>query len=154
MMNCWPPFWGTGISVNHIAQDWKTIRVITRMRWYNRNYVKSHYGGNLFSMTDPFYMLMLLRNLGADYVVWDTTAKIKFIQPGRSDVTATFVLTDERLCEIRKKAESGEKLLEKFRVDIVDDDATLVASVMKTLYIRKKSKCLGKCEMQKGDGYD
>ena len=26
------------------------------LRWYNRNYVGTHFSGNLFTMTDPFYM--------------------------------------------------------------------------------------------------
>ena len=37
----------------------------------NQNYVGSHFGGGLFSMTDPFYMLMLMNVLGSEYLVWD-----------------------------------------------------------------------------------
>ncbi len=71
IVNFWPPYLGAAIAVEEIARDWRTIRVAMKLRWYNRNYVNSHFGGNLFSMTDPFYMLMLLRNLGREYVVWD-----------------------------------------------------------------------------------
>jgi len=76
--------------------------------------------------------------MGAGYVVWDTDASIKFIQPGRSKVTATFTLDEERLEDIRQRAASGEKLLEKFQVDILGEDGALVAIVQKTLYVRKK----------------
>jgi len=138
IINSWPPYLGAAIVVKYIADDWQRIEVGMKLRWYNRNYVKSHFGGSLFSMTDPFYMLMLLRNLGKDYIVWDTAARIKFIQPGRSEVRATFTLDAERLQSIREKAESSEKLLEKFKVRVVDGEGTTVAVVQKTLYIRKK----------------
>ncbi len=138
IINNWPPYLGAAIVVKYIADDWQRIEVGMKLRWYNRNYVKSHFGGSLFSMTDPFYMLMLLRNLGKDYIVWDTAARIKFIQPGRSEVRATFTLDAERLQSIREKAESSEKLLEKFKVRVVDGEGKTVAVVQKTLYIRKK----------------
>ncbi len=138
IINLWPPYLGAGIAVRHIAPDWRTIRVVMKLHWYNRNYVRSHFGGNLFSMTDPFFMLMLMRNLGRDYIVWDTAAKIVFLTPGRGRVTARFHLPDQRLAEIIAKAASGEKVLERFRVTILDERGERVASVRKTLYIRKK----------------
>jgi len=138
IINSWPPYLGAAIVVKYIADDWQRIEVGMKLRWYNRNYVKSHFGGSLFSMTDPFYMLMLLRNLGKDYIVWDTAARIKFIQPGRGEVRATFTLDAERLQSIREKAKSSEKLLEKFKVRVVDGEGKTVAVVQKTLYIRKK----------------
>lgn len=138
IMNSWPPYLGAGIAVEEISRDWRTIRVAMKLRWYNRNYVNSHFGGNLFSMTDPFYMLMLIRNLGWQYIVWDTSAKIKFIKPGRGMVSALFTLDEDRLDAIRLKAASGEKLLERFRIDVLDEEGARVARVTKTLYIKKK----------------
>ena len=138
IMNSWPPYLGACISVEDIAPDWRTVRVAMKLRWYNCNYVQSHFGGNLFSMTDPFYMLMLLRNLGKDYIVWDTAAKIHFMQPGRGKVSALFTVDEKRLEEIRAKAASGEKLQERFRVNVLDEQGERVAAVTKTLYIRKK----------------
>jgi acyl-coenzyme A thioesterase PaaI-like protein len=138
IVNSWPPYLGAGITVEEIADDWRTIRVAMKLRWYNRNYVNSHFGGSLFSMTDPFYMLMLLRNLSRDYVVWDMAARIQYLKPGRGTVSAVFSLTSERLDEIRAKAESGNKVTEIFLVDVVDAQGERIATVKKTLYIRKK----------------
>ena len=70
-MNLWPPFLGAGIRVRHIAPDWSEVRVELRQGLLNRNYVGTHYGGSLFSMTDPFYALMLMHLLGSRYLVWD-----------------------------------------------------------------------------------
>jgi hypothetical protein len=68
-MNLWPPFLGAGIRVRFISRDWR--KIVTQLRLYglNRNYMGTHFGGSLFSMTDPFYMLMLIRTLGKDYSI-------------------------------------------------------------------------------------
>ncbi|MBU1564851.1 MAG: DUF4442 domain-containing protein [Proteobacteria bacterium] len=139
ILNCWPPYLGAAIAVEEIAENWRTIRVAMKLRWYNRNYVNSHYGGSLFSMTDPFYMLMLLRNLGREYVVWDMAARIQYLKPGRGKVRVVFTLDSERLDKIRQEAESGNKVTEIFLVDVVDAQDEKVATVKKTLYIRKKA---------------
>lgn len=140
IVNVWPPYLGAAIRVTEIAADWTTIRVAMKLHWYNRNYVKSHFGGSLFAMTDPFYMLMLLRNFGGDYMVWDMAAQIHFLRPGRGTVCADFRLDGQRLAEIRAKAASGEKVTEIFYVEVVDESGEKVAAIKKTLYIRKKHR--------------
>jgi acyl-coenzyme A thioesterase PaaI-like protein len=140
IVNAWPPYLGAAIRVTEIASDWSTIRVAMKLHWYNRNYVKSHFGGSLFAMTDPFYMLMLLRNLGGDYVVWDMAAHIHFLRPGGGTVSADFHLDGQRLAEIRAKAASGEKVTEIFYVEVVDEAGEKIAAIKKTLYIRKKQR--------------
>ena len=90
LMNLWPPFFFNNIAVTEITSDWSRVSVRLRLRSWNRNYIGTHFGGNLFAMTDPFCVLMLLHRLGSDYVVWDKAANIEFIAPGRGDVYATF----------------------------------------------------------------
>src|SRR5205085_8214807 len=92
-MNCWPPFLGAGIRVRRIAPDWREVDVAMGLRWYNQNYVRSHFGGSLYAMTDPFYMIMLMHALGPDYIVWDQVAQIEYIAPGKATVHARFRLT-------------------------------------------------------------
>lgn len=140
IINSWPPFLGAGIRVVDIAPDWLSVRVALRLRWYNRNYVRSHFGGSLFAMTDPFYMLLLLRNLGRDYVVWDMEAQIHYLRPGRGTVSAVFQLDGNTLAEIRARAAGGAKVNETFYVDVVDESGERVAAVRKTLYIRRKER--------------
>src|SRR5438445_11192541 len=72
-----------------------------RLTLWNKNYVGVHFGGSLFSMTDPFYMLMLAANLGDEFVVWDKAASIRYRKPGKGRVRAEFRLTGEKLAEIR-----------------------------------------------------
>ena len=137
-MNIWPPFLGAGIRVKHIAGDYREIIVSMKLRWYNRNYVGTHFGGSLAAMTDPFYMLMLIHVLGSDYTVWDKSSTIDFIAPGRGTVTAHFILNDDQIAEIKRKALTGEPYFPKFSVDIVNQSGEVIATVEKKLYILKK----------------
>lgn len=137
-INLYPPFLGAGIRVKHIAADYREIIVSMKLRWYNRNYIGTHFGGSLAAMTDPFYMLMLIHILGSDYTVWDKSSTIDFIAPGRGTVTAHFTLNDDQLAEIQEKTSTGEPYLPKFSVDIVNESGEVIATVEKKLYIRKK----------------
>jgi hypothetical protein len=89
-INLWPPFLGMGIRIRRIAPDMKAVDVEMKLRFWNANYVGTHFGGSLFAMTDPFYMLMLMANLGRDYIVWDKAATIRYKKPGRGTVRAEF----------------------------------------------------------------
>lgn len=109
-----------------------------KLRFWNRNYVGTHFGGSLYSMVDPFYMLMLIENLGRDYIVWDKAASIRFRRPGRGKVTASFRLSAEQIEEIRQGLKSEEKVEPTFVVEIKDEAGTVIAEVQKVLHVRKK----------------
>jgi acyl-coenzyme A thioesterase PaaI-like protein len=82
-MGWWPPFLGAGIRVRSFADDFREAVVELKMGRFNRNYVGTHFGGSLYAMTDPFFMIMLLHNLGGDYLVWDKSGSIEYVAPGR-----------------------------------------------------------------------
>jgi acyl-coenzyme A thioesterase PaaI-like protein len=138
IFNVWPPFLCCGIRVEAIADDWRYARVRLKLRWYNRNYVGTHFGGNLFSMGDPFWMIMTLEALGRDYIVWDKAGAIDFVAPGRADVYAEFRLDEAVLDELRAATANGEKTLRWFEVEIKTATGELVAKVRKQLYVRRK----------------
>ena len=137
-INLWPPFLGAGIRVKHIATDYREVIVTMKLRWYNRNYVGTHFGGSLAAMTDPFYMLMLIHLLGKEYIVWDKTSTIDFITPGRGTVTARFRLNDDQIAEIKNETADGKAYFPALSVDIVNESGEVVACVNKKLYVRKK----------------
>ena len=139
LINLYPPFLGAGIRVKQLQSDGKAVDVEMKLRFWNRNYVGSHYGGSLYSMTDPFYMLMLIENLGPEFIVWDKSASIRFRKPGRGTVTARFRLSDEQIEDIRRTLETEDKVEPRFTVEIRDDAGNVVAEVEKLLHIRKKA---------------
>jgi len=135
-INIWPPFLAAGIRVARRSPDMKAIDVEMRLRFYNRNYVGTHYGGSLYSMTDPFYMLMLMENLGREYIVWDKAANIRFRKPGKGLVKAEFRLSDAQLEEIREKLRTQEKYEPTFLIQVKEEAGDVVAEVEKVLHIR------------------
>lgn len=137
-LNTYGPYVGAGVRVREISDDYRHVRVDMDLHWYNTNYVGTHFGGSLYSMVDPFYMLMLMNNLGRDYIVWDKAAAIDFIKPGKGTVTARFELTQAMLDEVIAATANGDKYLPVWPVEIRDADNQLVARVDKTLYIRRK----------------
>ena len=137
-MTFYPPYLGAGVRVRHISDDFRDITVSMGLGRYNRNYVGTQFGGSLYSMVDPFYMLMLMENLGRNYIVWDKTADIDFISPGKGPVFANFRVDETLLDEVRRQTANGEKSLPQLQVDIHDGAGTLVARVQKTLYVRLK----------------
>jgi acyl-coenzyme A thioesterase PaaI-like protein len=137
-INLWPPFLGGGIRIKHIAPDMKSVDVEMKLRWWNANYVGTHFGGSLFAMTDAFYMLMLMANLGRDYIVWDKAASIRYRKPGRGTVRAEFRLTDAQLDDLREKLKTLPKYEPTFKIEVKDEQGTVIAEVEKLLYVRLK----------------
>jgi uncharacterized protein YxjI len=89
-------------------------------------------------MTDAFYMLMPMANLGRDYIVWDKAASIRYRKPGRGTVRAEFRLSDAQLDDIHEKLKSLPKYEPTFTVEVKDEQGTVVAEVEKLLYVCKK----------------
>jgi len=137
LVNIWPPLAAAGIHVRW-GGDMKSVDVEMKLRPWNRNFVGTHYGGSLYSMTDPFYMLMLMSNLGPDYIVWDKAAHIRFRKPGKGKVRAEFRLTDAQLDDIREQLKALPKYEPTFLVEVKDEAGEVVAEVQKVLHVRKK----------------
>lgn len=143
--NLWPPFLFTGIKMIKVAPDYRNVVVRLKLRFWNANYVGTQYGGAMFSMTDPFYMVMLMHNLGPDYVIWDKAASIKYIKPGRSDVFAEFNVTEEEIREIKNVLEQQKSMDWNRTVEIKDANGAVIARVEKVIYLSKRCKKEGTC---------
>jgi hypothetical protein len=137
-INLWPPFLGAGIRIKNIRPDMKAIDVEMKLRFWNANYVGTHFGGSLFAMTDPFYMLMLIANLDRDYIVWDKAATVRYRKPGKGTVRAEFRLSDNQIEDIREKLKRLPKYEPVFSVEVKDEAGIVIAEVEKVLHVRKK----------------
>ena len=139
-INLWPPFLGAGIRITRIASDMKSIDVEMKLRFWNANYVGTHFGGSLFAMTDAFYMLMLTHHLERDYIVWDKAATIRYKRPGRGLVRAEFRLTDAQVEDVREKLKTLQKYEPVFVVEVKDESGVVIAEVEKLLHLRKHAE--------------
>ena len=135
-LNTYAPYIGAGIKIDHISLDQGLCVVSMGLTTLNKNIVGTQFGGSLYSMVDPFYMLMLMHQLGSNYVVWDKSSHIDFIAPGNSRVTARMKIPSTEVITIQELAKDGEAVFREYQVDIVDDQQKLIATVTKTLYIR------------------
>lgn len=137
-INLYPPYLGAGIRVRRITPDLRRFEIEMRMYPWNKNYVGTHFGGSMYSMTDPWFMFILLENLGPGYIVWDKAAAIRFLKPGKGTLRAVFELSQEQIDDARRTAEEKGKAEPVYTADIVDEEGVKIAVVEKTIYVRKK----------------
>ena len=137
-INYWPPFVGAGIKVKEINEDRTKFIISLRLTNRNRNLFGTQFGGSLYSMTDPFFVFILVLNLGEDYIVWDKSASIDFLKPGKQKVYAEISISKERIAEIKTEVDSIGKATYTFDTQITDKDQNVIAKVSKEVYIRKK----------------
>lgn len=136
LLNVWPPFRFAGIRLRELSDDWSYAVVELKLAPLTRNYVGTQFGGSMFSMTDPFWMVLLMHQLGDEYVVWDRRAEIEFVRPGTSTVRAEFRVDPGLVEEIRQAAAGGDRVLRWLETDIVDRSGEVVARVRRQLYVR------------------
>jgi len=136
--NFFPAYRGTTARVVYIAGDYRRIRVKIPLSWRTRNYVGTIYGGSIYAGIDPIYMLMLIKVLGREYIVWDKAAKIRFKRPGKETLFADFLLTESELDEVRQRLETEKSIDRVYNVEIADKNGKIHALVEKTLYIAKR----------------
>lgn len=138
--NFFPAYRGTGARITYIAADWREIRIKLPLSWRTRNYVGTIYGGSMYAAVDPIFMIMLIKLLGPAYVVWDKAASIRFKKPGKSTLSARFVI-DEAETEAIKAELAGRPAIDRvYQIDLVDHDGVVHASVEKTIYIRRRTQ--------------
>ena len=140
IMNIWPPLFFSRIKLVSISDDFREARASMKLSIWNRNGVGTLFGGALFSMTDPFYMMMLMARLRKEYIVWDKSADIDFVKPGKGRVYADFIITDQLLENIERHTANGDKYLPKVVTYIKDEAGDVVAIVNRTLYVRRKKR--------------
>jgi acyl-coenzyme A thioesterase PaaI-like protein len=140
LMRFYPPYLGAGVSVTHVAADLTVVEVEMKLSAWNRNFVGTHFGGSLYSMCDPFFMLMLMMQLGETYSIWDKSASIDFLKPGRGTVKARFELSRARADELRAAVDEKGKINPSFEVIVTDSEGARVARVRKVLSLRRNNR--------------
>ncbi len=135
--NVFPAYFGTGARVTYIAADWREVRIELPLSLRTRNYVGTIFGGSMYGAVDPFYMMMLIRNLGPRYLVWDKAASIRFLKPGRRTLSAAFRIDEAEIAAIRAALGARRSVDRVYEVRLVDGEGTVCAEVEKTVYVRR-----------------
>ncbi|HET7150158.1 MAG TPA: DUF4442 domain-containing protein [Candidatus Acidoferrum sp.] len=129
---------GTGGRLKYIAEDWSEVRLELPLSWRTRNYVGTIFGGSIYGAVDPIYMLMLIRRLGPEFIVWDKAASIQFKKPGKETLRAQFVVCDDELAAIRTALETQRSMDRSYTVELKDGEGNVCATVEKIIYIRRR----------------
>lgn len=138
--NLFPAYRGTGGRVTYIASDWREVHVRLPLSWRTRNYVGTTFGGSIYGAVDPFYMIILMKLLGPDYVVWDKAASVQFKKPGRSTLYARFAVSDEEIAAIKSALTEARSVDRVYQVELADAQGVVHATVEKTIYIRRQEE--------------
>jgi hypothetical protein len=139
VVNVMPCIRGGGGKVMHISEDFMHLRVKLALTWRTRNIMGTIYGGSMYASTDPFYMLMLMRILGKDYVVWDKGCSFRFKRPAKETIYADFVITPQMLNDLRTQVESQGETTVTWPLQYKSKDGTVYVEFEKMLYVAKKS---------------
>lgn len=153
-INTYAPYIGAGIKIEHINLDQGLCVVSMGLNALNKNIVGTQFGGSLYSMVDPFYMLMLMHQLGSSYVVWDKSSHIDFVAPGNSKVIARMKIPSNEIITIQELAKDGDAVFRDYQADILDDQQKLIATVTKTIYIRLRKHSKSKNQSNRMDTLD
>lgn len=138
LINWYPPYLFTGIKVVDYADDFSCFRTRLKLTWYNRNLIGTAFGGSLYAMCDPFFMFIILIQLGEQYIVWDKTASIEFLKPGKGTVFAEFKLSPSQISEIKRTVDRDGKGAFEFPCEVTDGDGNVIAKLQKGVYVRRK----------------
>lgn len=142
LINWYPPYLFSGIKVVDYADDFSSFKTRLKITWYNRNLMGTAFGGSLYSMCDPFFMFIIITQLSDEYIVWDKTASIEFVKPGKGTVFAEFKLSPEQISDIKEAVDRDGKGVFEFPCEVKDGNGNLIAKLQKGVYVRRKD--LGK----------
>lgn len=136
--NVFPAFFATGARVTYLDESFREIHVELPLTWRTRNYVGTIFGGSMFAAIDPVYMVMLIKRLGRNYIVWDKSGSIRFKKPGRTTLYARFHLPDALVYELRSQADEFGRVERCFTIELVDAFGVVYARVEKSIVVKRK----------------
>lgn len=136
--NFLPSYRGSGAWITHISDDWREVVVRLPLNWWTRNYVGTTYCGSMYAAVAPWYMAMLFRNLGGEYLVWDKTVTIRFQKPGQTTLYARFCLDEADIRAIKADLETKRSTERTYTIDLTDQEGEVHASFEEVIYIRRK----------------
>jgi acyl-coenzyme A thioesterase PaaI-like protein len=139
LFNFFPAFRSTGAWVTYISSDFREIHVRMSLNWRTRNYVGTLFGGALYSAIDGIPMVMLINLLGKEYIVWDKSAQIRFLKPGRDTVTAVICISEEETTEIQQAVDTEGKIERSHTIEWKNRHGDVIAVVDQLIHIRAKN---------------
>lgn len=136
--NFHPAFLGAGGHVDYVSEDLSHIRMHLPLNWRTRNMVGSLFGGSLFAITDGVHMAILSLKLGRHFIIWDRSAKIRFLKPGYCGLYAEFIISSNEISGIRDEVVQKGEAIRNYLVELKDKNGSVYAVVEREIYIANK----------------
>jgi acyl-coenzyme A thioesterase PaaI-like protein len=137
--NLYPAIRGTGGWLRFLSGDWHEAHLSLRLNLRTYNYKGTIFGGAMFAAGDPLYMLMLIKIMGEEYVIWDKAASIRFLRPAKTRLRARFLLSPEAIAALKADIEREQEIDRTFSFEYVDAEGTVYARSERTIYLAKKA---------------
>lgn len=141
--NFYPCYRRTGARITYASADYTEVRVKLPLTWKTRGYWGTTFGGSMYAAIDPVLVVMLARQLGPRYIVWDKAATIEFRKPGRATLYARFRVEAAEVAEIRRLLEREGRLDRSWPVELTDAAGVVHAAFTKTLHFRRRDAAKG-----------
>ncbi len=97
----------------------------------------------MYDSIDPIYMVMLIKILVPEYIVWDKVASIRFKKPGTDTLFAKFVITDEEINTTMAALTTLPSVERVYHAELIDAEGVVHAAIDKTMYIKRKAVIAG-----------
>jgi acyl-coenzyme A thioesterase PaaI-like protein len=137
IFNFHPIYRKTGGRITFISEDYKCVKMKLPLNWTTRNIKGTIFGGSMYASIDPIYMIMFMKILGDEYIVWDKAANIDFLLQGRETLTSTFNIDDKTIRDIKEELEHTRSITKLFKVELINSKNEVCARIEKNLYFRK-----------------
>ena len=125
--------------MQEMSSDFKYSKVKLRKYLLNKNLTGHIFGGTLFSAGDPVHTIMLWQiftNRGYKLQSFLKSAKIDYLKPAGSSLTAEYHITDEVIDAFEKGLREKGKHSHWFTVELVDKQGDVVARMQVESYLR------------------
>lgn len=138
--NLHPAIRGTGSFMTHLSANWQEAHIVLPLWFRTRNYLGTLFGGSMFAAADPVLLVMLIKILGPDYVVWDKSASIRYVRPGTGTLYLRFLVTETDLTTIREAVAVQGKTDHRFFLEYRNAAGELISRVEKVLFLADKAR--------------
>ena len=136
--NVFPAFIGTGGKISHISADYRHVEAKLPLNRRSKNYVGTLFGGSMFSIVDPVYMVMFYKILGTGYSVWVKSAQIDFLKPGKTTLYSVFHLSQEDTDKLVETINEYGKANWEATINLTDESGVVHAIVRQQISLKGK----------------
>ena len=135
--NFFPCYRRTGAKIRYVAPNKRRVDVTLPLNWKTKGFFGVTFGGSIYAAADPVLMVMFNLLLANRATVWDKSATIEFLRSGKSELKASFTISDEAMGDVVENLREHKSFERTYEVHWHDERGRLCAKIKKTLHFRR-----------------